>query len=134
MTVQTSAEIVTSAMGAHEIVDWLTDCRCGWSPPKNLGTSGTWEALTAHRAAMVVDALAGRLLPDGGETREEWSTEPSLHPRRYVTTDAALPDIVCTVPDAQRAMRDYARGIRNGAKIVRRIVRIGPWEPVRSEP
>jgi hypothetical protein len=93
-------------------------------------STGDEPAYWREEAEDVLTALAdaGLLAEPGGETREEWSTEPSLHPRRWVASWPPAPEIATTdQADPEKAMRDYARGIRNGVKIVRRTVHYGPW-------
>jgi len=126
-------EIIERAIDEHQlhipgdVGGYRCDCRL-WSRPE--GDDDARDLFNAHRAEAVRSALAdaGQIVVPGSETRDEWSTEPSLHPRRWVATWPPPPEIVTTdQADPEKAMRDYARGIRNGAKIVRRTVHVGPW-------
>lgn len=79
------------------------------------------------RAVVASIWATGRLLPGGGETRTEWSAEPSIMPRYVTGPIESDREIVCPMRDPERAMRDYLRDMRAQPALVRRTVYTGPW-------
>lgn len=105
--------LIADTLAAHE--DVITNmrtvaCTCGeWSMPfDHLGITEVAAEHRLHRADAVLGVLDGRLLPDGGETREEWGVWWHADSANGIVLDAH-----------QLRSRDEAQ-------------RVGEWRPGRA--